>query len=216
MKFPARTNDPPNICSMFCQIHTCWIIASYYFVLGSKICSSFSLPWWLTATCHTPCCYEAEADIVANLLFEEKPFQKSNKFEVVLGKRLDHRRPAELELAVSPQFQQNFTFMVSTVIGAVRTIISISTIEAHECLQSSGFDEEDLGEGIRPSDFAIRVLWVSVLYFFLLGQWKTTSPFLVSFTLYWSTWNWINWFFYTYLHINRRCCLYIQYVLDIT
>lgn len=35
MKSPANTHVHPNVCRMFCQIHTCWIIASYYFVLAS-------------------------------------------------------------------------------------------------------------------------------------------------------------------------------------
>lgn len=65
---------------------------------------------------------------LSNLLFKEKPFLNYNELEVVLGKRLDHGRLAELELAISPQFQKEFTFMVATAIGAVRTIISISMI----------------------------------------------------------------------------------------
>lgn len=138
------------------------------------------LPWWLTSICHTPCCYETEAEIVSNLLLKEK---RSNELEAVLGKRLDHRRLPELEIPISPQFQKQFIFMAAKVIGAVRTVISICMIKAHEHLHSSGTDEKDLGEGISPSHFAIRVLWVSVLYFFLLGWRKSTSPFLVSLTV---------------------------------
>lgn len=40
----------------------------YYFCLGSQLFHSFSLPWWLIVVFHGSCCYETEAEIMANSL----------------------------------------------------------------------------------------------------------------------------------------------------